>query len=59
MISYYYVSIRLSNTPYPDAKRGFYYQNDAFKQILKSYFDFKQQQKWKIVMFFHSLLFLT
>ena len=38
MMWYFY----FSNTPNQDVKRGFYTQNDALKQILKSDFDFKQ-----------------
>ena len=48
-----------SNEPYPDVKRLYYSQNDAFNLMLKSDFGQRNRKNEKIDIFFHSLLFLT
>ena len=48
-----------SNRPYPDVKRWYYTQNDAFNLMLKPDFDQRNRKNEKIDIFFHSLLFLT
>ena len=48
-----------SNRPYPDVKRWYYTQNDAFILMLKSDFDQRIKKMKKNDIFFHSLWFLT